>query len=53
MQYGDWLTPGEIKSIEELEKGCGAILREGLKKIAVCTEMRRAKFTVYLQYVRI
>jgi glycine/D-amino acid oxidase-like deaminating enzyme/nitrite reductase/ring-hydroxylating ferredoxin subunit len=33
--YGKWATPGEIKSPSELEPGMGAILRHGLKKIAV------------------
>lgn len=35
IQYGDWLTPGEIKKIENLPTDEGIILREGLKKIAV------------------
>jgi glycine/D-amino acid oxidase-like deaminating enzyme/nitrite reductase/ring-hydroxylating ferredoxin subunit len=34
-QYTDWLTPGEVSSVEEVEPGCGAIMRRGLKKIAV------------------
>jgi len=33
-QYLSWLTPGEIKDIEELKPGCGAIMRRGLKKTA-------------------
>jgi glycine/D-amino acid oxidase-like deaminating enzyme/nitrite reductase/ring-hydroxylating ferredoxin subunit len=34
-QYTDWLMPGDKKTIEELKPGEGAVLREGLKKIAV------------------
>jgi len=34
-QYLDWLTPGEVESIREIEPGCGAILRRGLSKVAV------------------
>lgn len=34
-QYADWLSPGEIKKITLLDTDEGAILREGLKKIAV------------------
>ena len=33
--YKDWLTPGEISSESELERGAGAVMRSGLKKIAV------------------
>jgi len=35
LQYGKWLTPGDVKSIDELKRGEGAILRAGVKKIAV------------------
>lgn len=35
MQYGDWLTPGEIKEIDLLLPDEGKIMREGIKKIAV------------------
>ncbi len=34
-QYADWLTPGDQTTMEELKPGEGAVLREGLKKIAV------------------
>jgi glycine/D-amino acid oxidase-like deaminating enzyme/nitrite reductase/ring-hydroxylating ferredoxin subunit len=34
-QYADWLTPGEIKKIKALRPDEGAILREGLKKLAI------------------
>jgi glycine/D-amino acid oxidase-like deaminating enzyme/nitrite reductase/ring-hydroxylating ferredoxin subunit len=33
-QYTDWLTPGEVSSVEEIELGCGAIIRRGMTKIA-------------------
>ena len=34
-QFTDYLTAGEIKSVEELTPGQGAIMREGLSKLAV------------------
>ncbi|ASS48950.1 MAG: FAD-dependent oxidoreductase [Candidatus Fluviicola riflensis] len=34
-QYAEWLMPGDQKTMEELKRGEGAVLREGLKKIAV------------------
>jgi glycine/D-amino acid oxidase-like deaminating enzyme/nitrite reductase/ring-hydroxylating ferredoxin subunit len=34
-QYTDWLTGGEVDSVDEIEPGCGAVLRRGLAKIAV------------------
>jgi Rieske Fe-S protein len=33
-QFTDYLTAGEIKSVDELKPGCGAIMREGLSKLA-------------------
>jgi glycine/D-amino acid oxidase-like deaminating enzyme/nitrite reductase/ring-hydroxylating ferredoxin subunit len=35
LQYTDWLTGGDVKSVEEVAPGSGAILRRGLEKIAV------------------
>jgi glycine/D-amino acid oxidase-like deaminating enzyme/nitrite reductase/ring-hydroxylating ferredoxin subunit len=35
LQYGAWVTPGEVNSLEQIKKGEGAILRQGLKKLAV------------------
>jgi glycine/D-amino acid oxidase-like deaminating enzyme/nitrite reductase/ring-hydroxylating ferredoxin subunit len=35
MQYGQWITPGDVKSEEEIAPGCGATLRSGLTKLAV------------------
>lgn len=34
-QFADYVTAGDIKSVEELKPGQGAIMREGLSKIAV------------------
>lgn len=34
-QYADWLTPGEVKSAEEIPAGEGAVLRSGMTKVAV------------------
>lgn len=34
-QYADWFTPGDQTTIEELKPGEGAVIREGLKKLAV------------------
>jgi glycine/D-amino acid oxidase-like deaminating enzyme/nitrite reductase/ring-hydroxylating ferredoxin subunit len=34
-KYGKWLSPGEVKSADEIECGQGAIVREGIHKLAV------------------
>ena len=34
LQYADWLTPGEVSGLEQIEPGTGAVLREGARKIA-------------------
>lgn len=34
-QYTDWLTPGEVRSVEQVRPDSGAILRRGLTKVAV------------------
>ena len=34
-EYADWLMPGEVKSVDEIAPGSGAVIREGLRKIAV------------------
>jgi glycine/D-amino acid oxidase-like deaminating enzyme/nitrite reductase/ring-hydroxylating ferredoxin subunit len=34
-QYLDWVTPGEVKSVREIEPCSGAVLRRGLAKIAI------------------
>ncbi len=35
LQYGDYLTPGEVKSPEDVPMGEGAVVRRGLEKVAV------------------
>ena len=32
--FAEYIAPGELKSVDELEPGKGAIIREGLRKIA-------------------
>jgi glycine/D-amino acid oxidase-like deaminating enzyme/nitrite reductase/ring-hydroxylating ferredoxin subunit len=34
-QYADWFTGGDVKSADEIPPGHGAIVRRGLKKLAV------------------
>lgn len=34
-QYVDFVTPGQINSVEEVPRGEGAVMRDGLSKIAV------------------
>jgi Rieske Fe-S protein len=34
-QFADYITAGDIKSVDELKPGHGAIIREGLSKVAV------------------
>lgn len=34
-QYKEWVTPGDVASIDEIRPGIGAIVRHGLEKIAV------------------
>jgi len=34
-QYRDWVTPGTVKSAEDVLPGCGAVLRHGARKVAV------------------
>ena len=34
-QYRDWLTPGEVKSLDEIPSDAGAVMRRGLSKVAV------------------
>jgi glycine/D-amino acid oxidase-like deaminating enzyme/nitrite reductase/ring-hydroxylating ferredoxin subunit len=33
-QYADWVTPGDVKSVEQIPFGEGAIIRDGVRKIA-------------------
>jgi Rieske Fe-S protein len=41
-QYADWLTPGEVRSPEEIAPGSGALMRRGLHKIAVYRDAQGA-----------
>jgi glycine/D-amino acid oxidase-like deaminating enzyme/nitrite reductase/ring-hydroxylating ferredoxin subunit len=34
-QYADYLTGGEVESVDEIKPGEGAVMRRGLKKVAV------------------
>lgn len=34
-QYAGWLGPGEVRSVHEIAAGMGAVIRRGLKKLAV------------------
>lgn len=34
-QYTDWLTRGEVKSVDQIPPGHGAVIRSGLTKLAV------------------
>ncbi|MGM8228985.1 FAD-dependent oxidoreductase [Cellvibrio sp. ARAG 10.3] len=35
MKYSEWLSAGEVKSVEDIRHGEGAIVREGIHKLAV------------------
>lgn len=38
-QYADWITGGDVKSVHDIPKGQGAVMRRGLSKVAVyCDE---------------
>lgn len=39
-QYKDWITPGEVKSVTDVPVDSGAVLRDGLKKVAVYKDKR-------------
>ena len=41
-QYTDWLTPGDVASVDEIEPDSGAIVRRGLEKIAVYRDAKGA-----------
>jgi glycine/D-amino acid oxidase-like deaminating enzyme/nitrite reductase/ring-hydroxylating ferredoxin subunit len=34
-QYADWLTPGEVRETEAIAPGSGAVIRRGLRKVAI------------------
>jgi nitrite reductase/ring-hydroxylating ferredoxin subunit len=48
-QYASWITPGDVSSIEEIPYGSGAVIRDGLRKIAVWRDRNGA--TVQLSAV--
>src|SRR5207247_5537954 len=33
--YKDWVTPGDVSSVRDMQNGEGAVIRDGLTKIAV------------------
>jgi glycine/D-amino acid oxidase-like deaminating enzyme/nitrite reductase/ring-hydroxylating ferredoxin subunit len=35
LQYTDWLTGGDVGSVDEIARGSGALVRQGLEKLAV------------------
>ena len=39
-QYLDWVSPGEVSSVDEIEPGQGAVVRRGMTKIAACRDDR-------------
>jgi Rieske Fe-S protein len=39
-QYVDWLAPGDEAAVDDVAPGTGAIIRDGLKKIAVYRDAR-------------
>lgn len=38
VQYTDWMTAGEVDSVNEILPGCGAVVRSGISKLAVYRE---------------
>ena len=38
--FAEYVAPGELKSVDELKPGCGAIVRDGMKKIAAFRDER-------------
>jgi len=34
-QYASWVTPGDVDDIDDVPRGSGAVVRHGLKKVAV------------------
>ena len=41
-QYGDWLTGGDVASVNDIARDSGAIVRRGLEKIAVYRDAQGA-----------
>jgi Rieske Fe-S protein len=38
-EYAHWLTPGEVKTVEEIKPGMGAVIRRGSSKFAVSRDV--------------
>ena len=38
-QYADWVTPGDVKSADDIAPGSGAVIRAGLSKHAVFKDL--------------
>ncbi len=38
LQYSDWITPGNVASIDDIAPGAGAVVRRGLTKMAACRD---------------
>ena len=34
-QYADWLTPGDVRSLDQIARDSGAVVRHGFEKLAV------------------
>lgn len=34
-QYADWVTPGDVSSVDEIGRDAGAVIRRGVSKVAV------------------
>jgi glycine/D-amino acid oxidase-like deaminating enzyme/nitrite reductase/ring-hydroxylating ferredoxin subunit len=42
VQYADWVTPGDAVSVDDIRPDSGAVLRQGLRKVAVYRDERGA-----------
>jgi glycine/D-amino acid oxidase-like deaminating enzyme/nitrite reductase/ring-hydroxylating ferredoxin subunit len=40
MNLAEYVTPGELSSVDELAPGDGGIIRDGLRKVAVCRDLQ-------------
>jgi glycine/D-amino acid oxidase-like deaminating enzyme/nitrite reductase/ring-hydroxylating ferredoxin subunit len=45
-QYGDWMSGGEVESAQEIARGDGAIVRNGLRKLAVYRDQQGGLHTL-------
>ena len=41
-QYRDYITPGEVRSVDDIAAGTGAVMRRGTRKVAVYRDERGA-----------